>query len=272
MKYKILFTDIDGTLLNDQKTVSDKVLHSLTGYLDAGGRLVLSSGRPLPAILEVVRQLHIAPKNLYIIAYNGALVYDLSSRTALLQNRLPLTVVRNVLDFAHTHKIHCHTYTDDTIVSEHDTPELHKYLEHIHMPYTIRKDAVSYLSSLDGYMPFKLLAVTIDDRQKLIDFSSLLKDRFSGEIHSFFSARTYLECCPKEASKGNAVRFLCRHLDTDVKQTAAVGDAANDISMLQAAGVSFAMRNATDDVKNAATYITTNTNNEDGILELFELS
>lgn len=271
MNYRIFFTDIDGTLLTDQKTVSDRLRNAMGSYLDNGGRIVLSSGRPLPAILEVAAQLKLPARNLYIIAYNGALVYDLNAQKAIRQQRVPLSLVRQVLDLAHAHKIHCHTYTDDTIISEFDTPELHSYVEHIHMPYAVKEDAVSYLSSLGGYMPYKLLAVTLDDRQKLTEFSALLTDRFADQLHCFFSAKCYLECCKKEASKGNAVRFLCRHLDIDITRSIAAGDAANDISMLQAAGVSYAMRNASPDVQKAASHVTKRSNNEDGLLELFDL-
>jgi len=271
MNYDILFTDIDGTLLRDDKTVSKAVLDAMTSYAKAGGRIVLSSGRPLPATLQVVNQLELSPQNLYVIAYNGAVVYDVNAQKAILQHRIPLPIVRTILDLAHSRGIHCHTYTDDTIISEFDTPELHKYLAHIHMPYSITEDAVDYLSALGDCMPFKLLAITLDDRQALTDFAGLVEEKVGGRIHTFFSAYCYLECCMREASKGNAVLFLSRHLGTPISKTIAVGDAANDISMLQAAGISYAMQNATEDVKHAADHITEKTNDEDGILELFRL-
>ena len=239
-------------------------------YTARGGRIVLSSGRPLPSVLEVAGQLKLPTQNLYIIAYNGALVYDLGAQKAIWEKRIPLATVRTILDLAHENGIHCHTYTDDTIISELDTPELHKYLMHIHMPYLIKEDAVSYLSSLGECMPFKLLAITMEDRQPLIDFAARIAERLGGQIHTFFSAHSYLECCRKDASKGNAVRFLCQHLCINWQHTVAAGDAANDLSMLRAAGTSYAMRNASEEVRQAADHITAKTNDEDGILEIFQ--
>lgn len=269
MQYKILFTDIDGTLLNDSKTLSPWVLDAMEKYTREGGKIVLSSGRPLPGILQVVHDLHLESPNMYIIAYNGAMVYDLSDQKNIWEKRIPLTTVRTILDLAHANHIHCQTYTDQCIVSEYDTPELHKYINHIHMPYEIKENVTEYLASCDNYMPFKLLAITMDDREALTRFATILEPVVGDHIHTFFSAYSYLECCRKEASKGNAVRFLCDYLGVAVKDTVAAGDAANDISMLEEAGVSFAMANGTEDVKQTATYVTGKTNDEDGILEVF---
>lgn len=270
MKYKILFTDIDGTLLNDTKTLSPFMLDAMKRYIQRGGKIVLSSGRPLPGILQVVRDLNLDTSNMYIIAYNGAMVYDLSNQKSLWEKRIPLATVRTILDLAHKNHIHCQTYTDEFIVSEYDTPELHKYINHIHMPYKIKEDVTNYLASLEHYMPFKLLAITMDDREALADFARLLEPVVGDQIHTFFSAYSYLECCMKEASKGNAVRFLCDYLGIAIDDTVAAGDAANDISMLEAAGVSFGMANGTEDVKQAATYVTKKSNDEDGMLEIFD--
>lgn len=268
MQYKILFTDIDGTLLNDSKTLSPSIHQAMKEYTSKGGRIVLSSGRPLPGILQVVKDLNLEIPNMYIIAYNGAMVYDLSNRKGIWEKRIPLSSVRTILNLAHDNHIHCQTYTDELILSEYDTPELHKYINHIHMPYEIKENITEYLISCDNYMPFKLLAITMNDQEALANFANLLKPIVGDHIHTFFSAYCYLECCMKEASKGNAVRFLCDYLHIDITDTVAAGDAANDISMLEAAGISFAMANGTEDVKQAATYVTQKTNDEDGMMEI----
>ena len=79
-----------------------------------------------------------------------------------------------------------------------------------------------------------------------------------------------MECCMKDASKGKAVEFLCDYLGIPIAESVACGDAANDISMIKAAGIGVAMQNATDDAKLSADYITSNTNNCDGIKEVLE--
>lgn len=269
MNYQILFTDMDGTLLNEEKSISQDVLHAMTAYTNAGGQIVLSSGRPLSSILKVVDKLNLRTPNMYIIAYNGAMVYDLTNEKAILENRIPLPVVQKLLDMAHEMKLHCHTYSDTHIISEFDTPELHSYADHVKIPYLVKENAANYLASINS-APFKALALTLHDRKPLELYSAKVEAEFGDTIHTFFSQKYYLECCMKEASKGNAVRFLCDYLNIDVKKTVAAGDAANDISMLEAAGLSYAMQNGSEDVKKAATRITTKDNAHDGILEIFE--
>ena len=72
------------------------------------------------------------------------------------------------------------------------------------------------------------------------------------------------------SSKGNAIRRLCKYLDIDIKDSAAIGDADNDISMIEAAGHGICMINGSDRAKKAADHITAKDNNHDGFLEIFQ--
>ena len=89
------------------------------------------------------------------------------------------------------------------------------------MPYMIKENATEYLATCENSMPFKLLAITMDDREALANFAEVLEPIVGDHIHSFFSAYSYLECCMKEASKGNAVRFLCDYLGVSIDETVA---------------------------------------------------
>lgn len=269
MRYDILFTDMDGTLLNEEKSISVNVLKAMADYTNEGGQIVLSSGRPLESIVQVAKKLNLITPNMYIISFNGALVYDLSNEKVICEKRISLPLVRRILDTAHKMNVHCHTYSDEHIISEFDTPELHKYTVHVKIPYLIKENAADYLASI-GQQPLKLLAMTMEDNTPLYQFADRLQKIAGDEIHTFFSQKCYLECCMKDASKGNAVRFLCDYLNIPIERSVAVGDAANDISMLEAAGLSYAMFNASQDVKDAANRITKKDNAQDGILEVFE--
>ena len=94
--------------------------------------------------------------------------------------------------------------------------------------------------------------------------------RFAGKVDTFFSNPTYLEVVPKGMNKGEAVKMLCRMLNVPIENAVSVGDAANDLSMIQMAGTSVAMANGTDEVKAVADYITQRDNNHDGIAEVVE--
>lgn len=262
---RILFSDMDGTLLDDAKNLSPEIRGAILNFTAQGGSFVLSSGRPLPSILETRDRLGLSLPGTYIIAYNGALIYDCESERAISERRVPLEDVKQVIKTAKACGIHVHTYNGGTIVSPADDAELSFYREHIHMPAVINGDILPALTE----EPFKLLLVRLEQDGRLEDFRQALDSVSNGRMHTFYSSPVYLECCMADASKGEAVRFLCDYLGIDIRDSIAAGDAANDISMLEAAGCGVCMINGTEDTKKAADYITLSDNNHNGFLEIF---
>lgn len=266
-KNRIIFSDMDGTLLDDEKKLSPEIFDTIDSFTAQGGRFVLSSGRPLASILETKEKLGLNLPGTFVIAYNGALVYDCEQEKSIWEQRVPYDFVEKVLMLSEECHVHVHTYTDRSIISPKNDAELAYYREHIHMPAVITDNI---LSALDRE-PFKLILIQLDGTDKLEAFRRALPSRTGDKLHTFYSSSVYLECCMKEASKGNAIRFLCRHLGIDIKDSIAAGDAANDISMLQAAGCGICMCNGTEDAKKAADYVTKADNNHNGFLEIFEI-
>lgn len=265
-KNRIIFSDMDGTLLDDKKLLSSKIYDAISDFTAQGGHFVLSSGRPLASILETKDKLGLNFPHTFIIAYNGALVYDCDRQEALRERRVPYDCVKKVLEVAKECGVHGQTYTDDHIISPTDDKELAYYRQHIHMPAIIAEDVVAALDK----EPFKMILIHLEQDGRLETFRNALAPWAEGKMHTFYSSPIYLECCMLEASKGSAVRFLCGHLGIDVENSIAVGDAANDISMLEAAGCGVCMCNGTEDAKAAADYVTERDNNHDGFLEVFK--
>lgn len=265
---RIIFSDMDGTLLDDEKNLSPEIHDAILDFTSLGGNFVLSSGRPLASILETRDRLGLALPGTYIISYNGALVYDCENEKPVLERRVPFEYVKKVLETAKKCGVHAHTYNKNTIISPADNEELAYYRIHIHMPAIITDDVVAALEE----EPFKLLLVHLREDDKLEDFRKALDQVAKGTLHTFYSSPLYLECCMADASKGNAVRFLCDYLGIDIANSVAAGDAANDISMLEAAGIGVCMANGTEDTKKAADYITKADNNHNGFLEVLRLA
>ena len=263
-KNRIIFSD--GTLLDDRKNLSPRIYEAIDNFTAQGGRFVLSSGRPLASILETREKLGLNFPGTFVIAYNGALVYDCEQEKSIWEQRVPYNYVKKVLQLSNECDVHAHTYTDNSIISPKDNEELAYYREHIHMPAIITDDIISALDK----EPFKLILIQLDGKDKLEAFRNTLESRTGDKLHTFYSSSVYLECCMKEASKGNAIRFLCGHLGIDIKNSIAAGDAANDISMLQAAGYGVCMCNGTEDAKAVADYVTKSDNNHNGFMEIFD--
>lgn len=274
---KLLFSDLDGTLLNDKKEITPLTRQSLDQWYAAGHKLILCSGRPLPSMLEVKKQLLSDYPGMYLIGFNGGLIYDCDAQRMIYRACLPLTQVSQILKAAADCGIHCHTYGDECILTPTDNIHLAFYRKTIHMPCHVIKHLPDAL--LDGSLtelpgtgasavegPCKCLAVEVISPARLQQLHDrLLELPFSSDLQLLPSSKYLLEIIPSFSGKGTAVHQLCDLLGVDIRESIAAGDQVNDISMLQAAGTSIAMLNGMDTVKKAATMVTAFDNNHDGL-------
>ncbi len=262
----VLFADMDGTLLRDDNTLSDEMKQALLRLTDAGHRLVLTSGRPLPAILQVCEDAGLTTPNMLIISNNGALIYNHETGKPLQEYRLSGEDVAYIVARAREAGIHIHGYTASQIVACEPNDELRFYTRRIHMPIKYVKDIAAALSNGS----YKLQVIHLTDHDALLRFRDSLSDYCGERIRMVFSNDRYLEILPAEAEKGKALRFIESYLPVPHSHTFAAGDAPNDISMLKAAQTGIAMQNASSEIKESADMVTALDNNHDGLLEILE--
>ena len=265
-RHNLLFTDMDGTLLLSDSTLSPAMHDALDRMTAARHHLILSSGRPLPSILEVCQKEDINYPNMLILSNNGALVYDCDRKLPILEYRISREDVRHIVQRAEAIGLHIHGYTAEEIVCHGMNAELEFYTRRIHMPLKRVDDIADSLP--DG--SYKLQAIHLTDKTVLERFRESLANDCEGRVQMIFSNDQYLEILPAQAGKGNALRFIADYLHAPLSHTFAAGDAENDISMLEAAGTGVAVANAQDAVKKSARVITQKSNNEDGLLEVLE--
>lgn len=260
---KLLFTDLDGTLLNNASQVAPDTKAFLDEFLDAGNKLILSSGRPMYSVLEVKENAGLTQSGIFLICNNGTLVYDCDKNCNIMEKRLPMPYISYLQQQASHYGVHIQTYTEDAIVSPADDEEITYYRRKIHLPLIISPN----LSDALTVDPYKMLAISLHDPQKLEAFRQGISEWAKGRIQTIYSSNVYLELIVHTAGKGNAVRFLCDHLQVPLSDAYAAGDADNDISMLEAAGTGIAMANAADNVKQVANVITDLDNDRDGLAD-----
>lgn len=263
---KILFTDLDGTLLNDQSLVSRNTKAFLDDFTHAGNKLVLTSGRPLLSILEVKEQAGLDYPGILISATNGTLVYDCDSKAPILEKRLSLSQVAYLQAQAKAFGLHIQTYTDDAIVTAAEDEEIRFYRRRVHLPLLLAEDYASVLPK----GPLKMLAIHLRDHDRLVAFCEHIAGWAADKIQYIFSNDFYLELFHKDAGKGSSVRFVCDHFQIPLSDSFAAGDADNDISMIREAGCGIAMKNAAPKVKEAADVITAQDNDNDGLAEFMK--
>lgn len=263
-KTKIFFTDLDGTLLNAQKRITKATKDALDCWNQAGNRLVLCSGRAIESIKDVKETLDLNYPGMFLIGYNGGEIYDCDAGKTLLRTALTLQQTADIVKTAKESGIHCHTYTDTHIVCAREDEELRYYKKTIHTPVLLCEDIISALEQ----PPCKCIAIELHDPERLEQLKNALASHFGEALSLVYSNDNYLEIFPAGSGKGAALAKLCGLLSIPLSETLAAGDAANDISMLQAAGCGIAMLNARDEVKEAADIITKTDNNHDGLAEI----
>lgn len=266
---KLLFTDLDETLLNSNSQVPPETKAFLDEFLASGNRLVLSSGRPLTSVLEVKEQAGLNHPGIFVSSSNGTLVYDCDNQHIIMKTSLPLSYVSYLQKQAEALSLHIHTYREedgqsDAIISAADNEEIRYYRRRVHLPLMISEDLCAPLT--EG--PCKLLAISLHNPEKLETFRKNIAEWAENKIQTIYSNKQYLELFDRNAGKGSSLRFLCDYLHVSVSDAYAAGDADNDISMLEAAGCGIAMKNATDKVKAHADVVTDLDNNQNGLADM----
>jgi len=262
MDKKIFFFDLDGTLLNDEKKISDKTFEALKRFTDAGNLFAINTGRALESAKNVQKELGLNFKGAFLVCFNGAQIYDCDNDKMIRRDTIDLSIVKEIFDLANKFGIHAHTYTDDYIISPADDKELAFYRKAIKTPAKIVGDVPSFLTKA----PSKCIAIELEDLEKLERFRLEAKKIAPDKLSIMYSHPSYLELFPITAGKGSAVKSLCEYLGIPIENSMAAGDEQNDISMIKAAGLGIAMKNAIDAVKKEANVITENDNNHDGLV------
>ncbi len=263
---KALFMDFDFTLLKDDKTISEKNRRAVRQALAEGNCVVAATGRPVASGKKIVKELGLTMPGCYMIAFNGSALYDCANDRIISQATIPSVSVRRLFEEAKKAGIHIQTYNKTHILTERVTDELLYYSEKTKMPYQVMEGGIASLKE----EPFKALLIRLSDRSALEGFQRANAAWTDDVMTSFFSSSQYLEYCPYGVDKGAAVASFCKWKGIPVERTVAVGDEWNDISMIKAAHIGVAVKNAVDAAKEAADYVTEQDNNHDAVAEVIE--
>lgn len=262
-RYKLLVLDLDGTLTNDQKEVTPRTLDALMKAQECGVRVVLCSGRPVYGISHLAEQLQLARYGGFVIAFNGGKVMEWGSEKVIMEQKLPDELVPLIYNAAVEAGFAMLTYRGKTIVTNRsfDRHVMHNaYINRL--PIVELKD---FLNEIE-YPVNKCLIVGEPDA--LASFEPTMQQRFGDTMGVFRSQPFFLECVPPGIDKAVSLDVLCRHVGIDRSEVIAVGDAWNDMTMIEFAGLGCAMANAQQPVLDIADYITEADNNHDGVAEI----
>ncbi|ETP72846.1 HAD-superfamily hydrolase, subfamily IIB [Lachnospiraceae bacterium JC7] len=265
MKYKMIALDLDGTLTNSQKTVSERNKEALKKAADMGVHVVLASGRPLVGIRPVAEMVGLSEIGGYMLAYNGAHIVDGVTGETIMETMIPEEYYQDIVKYGSMFEdVTILTYNHEGAVTLDDT-NYYAVLEAKINRVKLQK--VSDLcEALDGPV-CKFLCVGEHDHLREIE--KLLKEKYGDKLNVFFSETYFLEIVPPGIEKAASLRQLMKKFGIDRSELIACGDGMNDITMIDYAGLGVAMENAQDALRSRADYIT-DTNDNDGVAEVIE--
>lgn len=256
----ILFFDLDGTLLDDTKTITPETMNALRACVSYGHVFAISSGRSHNSIRKIIERLNLADLSPLISAYNGSHISDYQTGETLCTTGLTADIVKGVRDLAAANNLHIQSYSDSSILTEQENEELAFYRKWTGTTHEKVDDLAKACSN-----PYKMLAIHLSEHDRLVTLKGQIEEKYGDVVDCVFSNAYFLEVMPKNVSKGSALEFLCTYTGIPRKNSYAFADAENDISMLLAAGHGVALLNAHKEAKESADFITFTDNNHDGL-------
>jgi Cof subfamily protein (haloacid dehalogenase superfamily) len=258
MQYKMVFCDIDGTLLDSANRVSQGTREKIQELYRIGIPFILVSARMPSGIFPLQHALGIkAP----IVCYSGALIlneHGEALRTVGIDRKKALLI--DAFMKSEWKQLCCSAYSHDDWIA--DNIQNKWIVQEQRITASVPKEGrISDLIPERGQI-HKFLCM--GEAKAIADLSLALKEEFPG-LSIYRSKDTYLEIMDGTVSKSGAVKVLCEVCDIPIEAAVSFGDNFNDVDMLLATGASFAMGNAPQEVKRQARSVTLD-NDHEGVL------
>lgn len=264
MGYKLIAMDLDGTLNNDQKVITETTKAALMAAQKRGVRLALASARPSPGLFKERDILRLQDHKGILMSYNGGRIVDAETGKVLFETSMDLEETKQVLRKLEDLPV---TPILDDGVQFYVTDKNGYKVDYECKNNNMLCSEVGNLADFLTFAPIKILMSV--QPEELAEVQKQIADFLPESLTVVQTAAFYLEVIPKVINKGQGIRDICKVLGIEPAEVVSFGDAANDIPMLEAAGMGVAMGNAQEAVKQAADMVTLS-NNEDGIAAALE--
>ena len=264
MDYKLIAMDLDGTLNNDQKVITEKTKAALMAAQKKGIRLALASARPSPGLFKERDILRLQDYQGILMSYNGGRIVDAATGKVLFETSMDLEETKQVLRKLESLPV---TPILDDGVQFYVTDKNGFKVDYECKNNNMVCSEVGNLADFLTFAPIKILMSVQPEQLKAVQ--KQIADFLPESLTVVQTAPFYLEVIPRVINKGQGIRDICSVLGMDTAEVISFGDAENDIPMLRAAGMGVAMGNAAEAVKAAADMVTLS-NNEDGIAAALE--
>lgn len=259
-RIRLLVSDVDGTLVTDDKRLTPATIAAAERLGAVGVALALVSSRPPHGVSLVADRLRLTTPR---AGFNGGLIVA-ADGTVLRELVLPERAAREAVDELTAHGIDPWLFTaDEWVIRNPEGPYVDREHRTVQLPPHVVEDFSPYLGRVA-----KIMAAS-ENFSLLARMEDALRERLGGAAAAHRSQRYYLDITHPDAHKGEAARALADVMGVDLAETACIGDMANDVPMLDVAGLTIAMGNAPPEVQARAHEVTAS-NAEDGFAAAVE--
>ncbi|MBR3614817.1 MAG: Cof-type HAD-IIB family hydrolase [Clostridia bacterium] len=259
--YKIVFLDLDDTLLDNEKNISQENKDAIKYVQEKGGLVCIASGRSIEATKKYCKM---AMASRYIIYSNGAGIFDCEANEKLFSADIEKELCVQLYNYGIKSNLGIRI---DTPYGRYISNE--KYA--LNLDIVFNPEEGEKIIAENDILQISFLSVEEEKRNQAIEFFNSqipktlkIENIFkTGYENEFFA----INLVNSNVSKGNAINGLCKFLKINIEEVIAIGDGLNDISMIKTAGLGVAMKNATEEVKKVADEITS-TNMGNGVAKI----
>ncbi len=260
MNIELISIDMDGTLLSDDMTIHKDNIEAINYCLQNDIKVVLNTGRSFTIAEPILKNYKLNELLDHSIFLQGSTIYDLKSKESIYSSFMNKNEIQQLQNHLETFDIGI-LYYEDEIVYVHKDHESVSIYESIASYIPDRK----HLSAVTGDLSKLLIIASPELVEKIVD---TLPDGLQNKYSHFYSHTHFYEFTNLNTSKGLALKRLCDTLSIDIKDTLAIGDNGNDLSMIQIAGVGATLSNGIDSLKQHCDYISAKDNNNGGVAEI----
>lgn len=262
---KILVLDIDGTLTNSEKKITENTKKAIIDAMKRGHKVMLASGRPTFGMKKYADELELEKYEGYLLSFNGGKIIHCKSGEIIFQKVLPNVVLEGLYKFAQDNKCGIVTYIGDDIILGSQMDEYIEIESRLNGMNCKKTD--NFIEYISDYSLNKMLMTAPQKKAEMLTLK--LQEKYEDVLSIYRSEPYFIEIMPKNVDKAASLEKMLEILGLSREDTICCGDGFNDKSMIEYAKVGVAMENAQSVIKEAADYIT-KSNDEDGIVEVIE--
>lgn len=279
-KIKIIVCDLDGTLLNHRKQITEATAQYLIQLQEAGYRLVLASGRFYYELSGYIKKLKMKEFDGYAICANGLEIHRVKDDSMESFDYLSEAEIQDILTYVRKHHITAYA-------------NIHQKYHAVCNPwlYYATKASAFFTKpfSKSNFYPFRLLRETdfqkrqssiqwpklakicfFSTHHKLEQFKQTILHDFPHQYHFYYINRFAIEIVKSNVGKRYAMEHLCKSLSLDLSNVLFFGDSGNDEELLAHAGIGITMKNGFYQTKRKARILSYKTNQQEGVLDMLK--